>query len=82
MRNVYENVELIRYKRGITKRKMASDAKISDMACTRLLSGESKMSVEILKSFAHTLGITDMNIFFDDSLTDSVITAPKEKQFA
>lgn len=80
MRQVFENVELIRYKRGITKKRMAQEAEISDMCCTRLLSGETKMPAEILRSFAFTLGVSDMNIFFDDKLTDSVITAPKTSQ--
>lgn len=73
MRSVYENVELIRKKKGITKKKLSENAGISQMACSRLLSGESKVTPEVLKSFAQTLGITDMNIFFNDELTDYVI---------
>lgn len=74
MRKVYENVELIRRKKGITKKKMAENANISPMACCRLLSGESKMNPEILYNFSATLGISDINIFFDEKLTDSVIS--------
>ncbi|WP_320957726.1 helix-turn-helix transcriptional regulator [Enterocloster asparagiformis] len=73
MRSVYENVELIREKRGITKKKLAENAGISQMACSRVLSGESKICADLLKNFAFTLGINDMNIFFNDELTDSVI---------
>lgn len=43
MRYIYENVELIRQNRGIPKKKLAENANISNMACTRMLSGQSKM---------------------------------------
>lgn len=72
MRNIYENVELIRKSRGIPKKKLAENASISNMTCTRMLSGQSKMPADILRSFAATLFIDDYNIFFDDKLTDSV----------
>ena len=61
-------------KKGITKKKIAQNANISSMACCRLLSGETKLSLEILYNFSNTLGITDINIFFDEKLTDSVIS--------
>lgn len=75
MRQVYQNVELIREHKGITKKKLADNAEISQMSCSRLLSGETKINPEILRSFAVTLGIEDMNIFFNDKLTDTVITS-------
>ncbi len=74
MRNIYENVELIRKSRGIPKKKLAENACISNMACTRMLSGQSKMPADILRSFAATLFIDDYNIFFDDKLTDLVMS--------
>lgn len=74
MRKVYQNIEMIREHKGIAKKKLAENAAISQMSCSRLLSGETKINPEILKSFAVTLGIEDMNIFFNDKLTDTVIT--------
>ena len=47
MRNIYENVELIRKSRGIPKKKLAENACISNMACTRMLSGQSNMPADI-----------------------------------
>lgn len=73
MRNVYENVELIRENRGITKKKLAENSGISQMACSRALSGESKLNAELLRKFAISLSIADINVFFNDELTDSVI---------
>lgn len=73
MRNVYENVELIRENRGITKKKLAENSGISQMACSRVLTGESKLNAELLRKFAILLSIADINVFFNDELTDSVI---------
>ena len=74
MRYIYENVELIRQNRGIPKKKLAENAYISNMACTRMLSGQSKMPADILRSFATTLFVDDYNIFFVDKLTDLVMS--------
>lgn len=74
MRYIYENVELIRQNRGISKKKLAENANISNMACTRMLSGQSKMPADILRSFATTLFVDDYNIFFVDKLTDLVMS--------
>ncbi len=77
MRRAYENVELIRKSRGIPKKKMAENAHISNMACSRVLNGQAKMSADLLYSFANTLFIDDLNIFFSDELTESVINNGK-----
>lgn len=74
MRQAYENVELIRKHKGISKKKMAENANISAMACTRLLTGKTSLSAELLRSFSSTLSIDDIDIFFNDELTDSVIS--------
>ncbi len=74
MRRVYENLELIRKYKGITKKKMAENANISTMTCTRLLSGKTNLSAELLRSFSSTLAVDDIDTFFDDNLTDSVIS--------
>lgn len=64
MRPVYENVEIIRERRGIKKKKMAEDAGISAMAYSRISSGETKCDTALLASFARTLLIDDYNVFF------------------
>ena len=74
MRRVYENLELIIKYKGITKKKMAENANISTMTCTRLLSGKTNLSAELLRSFSSTLAVDDIDTFFDDNLTDSVIS--------
>ena len=74
VRHAYENVELIRKHKGITKKKMAENANISTMTCTRLLTGKTTLSAELLRSFSSTLAIDDIDIFFNDKLTDSVIS--------
>ena len=81
MRSVYENVELIRRSRGITKSKMAKEAQISNMNCVRYLKGQLRMPAEILRPFAASLYISDINIFFDDKLTDSVIVSDLVNDF-
>lgn len=75
MRKVYENVEMIREHRGITQTKMAKDAGISMQRMHRMLTGQSELTADVLKSISRTLIINDMNVFFDDKLTESVISS-------
>ena len=76
MRKTYENVELIRESRGITQTKMAQDSGVSVQRMHRMLTGQSELPADVLRSVSRTLVINDMNIFFDDKLTDSVIHTP------
>lgn len=69
-----KTLSLSEQKEVLLKKKLAENAGISQMACSRVLSGDSKINAELLRGFAFTLGIRDMNIFFDDNLTDSVIS--------
>lgn len=75
MRKVYENVEMIREYRGITQTKMAKDAGITMQRMHRMLTGQSELTADVLKSISRTLIINDMNVFFDDELTESVISS-------
>lgn len=73
MRPVYQNVDLIRESAGISKRHLASQTGMSEMSCSNALSGKSKISAERLRDFAAALKITDINVFYDDSLTDKIV---------
>lgn len=77
MRQVYENLELIRAAKGITKRSISQKLGVSEMRCNRMLWGESKLPVDMLKPFTTCLGVSDINIVFDDQLTDSVVAETK-----
>ena len=65
MRKTYENVELIRESRGITQTKMAQDSGVSVQRMHRMLTGQSELPADVLRSVSRTLVINDMNIFFD-----------------
>lgn len=73
MRTVNENLELIRSYLGITKRSLAVACGLSEMQCSRILWGETKLTADMAHKFANCLGISDMNVIYDDKLTDSVI---------
>lgn len=73
MRSAYENIELIRSARGVTKTKLARDAQMSDMNMHRILTGKTRMPADLVPVMATSLAIEDINVFFDDKLTDSVI---------
>ena len=79
MRKVYENIERLRESKGITKRALATKLGISEIACHRYLWGETRLPADMVGRFAATLGIDDINVLYDDALTDSVI-AETEKQ--
>ena len=79
MRKVYENIEMLREARGMTKRALASKVGIHEMSCSRYLWGASPIPAEMVRKFAIALGIEDINVFYDDELTDSVI-AMTERQ--
>ncbi|MGO5218510.1 MULTISPECIES: helix-turn-helix domain-containing protein [unclassified Bilifractor] len=72
MRHVYENIELIREARGISQTRMAEDSKVPVMMMHRWLTGQSKLPADAMKPIAKSLLVSDIDIFFDDELTDSV----------
>lgn len=75
MRKTYQNVDLIRKCRGVSITSLAKKAHISRNTCTKQLSGVSKMPAEILRCYATALNISDIGTFYDDALTNAVITA-------
>ena len=73
MRQVYENLELIRAAMGITKRSISQKVGVSEMRCNRMLWGEVKIPADLVKPFANSIGVQDLNVLYNDALTDSVI---------
>lgn len=70
---VHNNVEKIRKARGVTKTHLANRLGLSLQGYRHITSGVVKLDVERLKTIATDLCV-DVAIFFDDSITDSVIT--------
>lgn len=75
---VHENLKRIRLAKGVTQLHLAKKLGISNMAYSRMENGETKIDVERLRVIAILLGI-DVNIFFDNKLTDSVIESHEIK---
>ena len=73
MRTVNENIEMIRSAKGISKRQISQHLDISEMKCHRMLWGEVKIPADLVKPFADSIGINDLNVLYNDALTDSVI---------
>lgn len=69
---VHENVKKIRTAMGVTQSHLARKLNVSAMTYSRIENGESKLDVERLKVISAALGI-EVNVFFDDKLTDSVV---------
>lgn len=70
---VHDNVEKIRKAKGVTKKHLAEKAGISNQAYWHISSGNVRLDVERLKPIAKALDV-DPGIFFDDKLTDSVVS--------
>lgn len=73
MRTVIQNIDLIRQSKKISKKDFADGIGISAMAYSRLSNGQTKLSSDLIIKISLFLKIRDMNIFFDEKLTDSVI---------
>jgi transcriptional regulator with XRE-family HTH domain len=69
---VHENLKRIRLAKGVTQLHLAKKIGISNMAYSRMENGETKIDVERLRSISFLLGV-DINIFFDEKLTEYVI---------
>lgn len=69
---VYKNIRKLRETFGITSRALAKQINKSEMAYSRLERGLTKVDAETLYNISIVLRV-DINIFFDDKLTDSVI---------
>lgn len=70
---VHENLKKIRIAKGVTQSHLANKLKVTPMTYGRLENGESKIDVERLKVLSVALDV-DIVVFFDDKLTDSVIS--------
>lgn len=77
---VHENLKKIRTAMGVTQSHLAKKINVTGMTYSRIENGESKLDVERLKVISVTLGV-EVAIFFDESLTDSVIKGIEEAQF-
>lgn len=73
MRATHENVKLIRAAKGINKTFVAKKLGLSLQGYIHVENGTVNMTTERLRSIAQILG-EEVNIFFDDQLTDSVIS--------
>lgn len=69
---VHSNVEKIRKAKGVTKTHLANKLGLSLQGYRHITTGEVKLDVERLKTIATDLCV-DVAIFFDDTVTDSVI---------
>ena len=71
-RKVYENVELVRGAKGVTKKFIADKLGLSLQGYRHIANGAVSLDVERLKIIANALG-EDEKIFFKAELTDEVI---------
>ena len=70
--SVQENIKKIREAKGITQTSVEKYASLSEMQYYRLEKEAKKIDPNVLFYIAKFLGV-DMNIFFNDELTDNVI---------
>lgn len=78
---VNENLKKIRTAKGVTQAHLAKRLNISSMAYSRMETGETKIDVERLKIISVVLCV-DIKVFFDEKLTESVISGMDEKRVA
>ena len=71
---IYENVERIRVAKGVTKSHLARKLKISLMGYIHITNGDVRLDAERLKVIGNVLEV-DPSVFFDDELTQSVVSA-------
>ncbi|WP_088005634.1 helix-turn-helix domain-containing protein [Indiicoccus explosivorum] len=73
---VHKNVEKIREAKGVTKTHIAKALNMSVMGYSHIENGATRLDVGRLQKIAAILE-TDVAVFFDDQLTDSVINRQK-----
>lgn len=73
MPKVYENVEIIRQAKGITKTSVAKNLKLSLQGYRHIANGSVDLGAERLRIIAEMF-MVEPSIFFDDELTKNVIT--------
>ena len=71
-RKVYENIELVRMAKGVTKKYIADKLGLSLQGYRHIANGAVTLDVERLKIIANALGEEEI-IFFKEKLTDKVI---------
>ena len=69
---IYQNVELIRKAKGVTKTHLANRLNLTLQGYRHITSGNVRLDVERLKIISEVLGV-DPGVFFDEKLTKSVI---------
>lgn len=77
---VHENLKKIRTAMGVTQSHLAKKINVTGMTYSRIENGESKLDVERLKIISIALGL-DVSVFFDEKLTESVISEIEQAQF-
>lgn len=75
---VHLNVEKLRIAKGISKTHLAKKMGLTLQGYTHIASGQVRLDVERLKTIANILEV-DPAIFFNDELTDSVISSYNSK---
>lgn len=71
--SVHENLKALREAKGVTKTFIANGLGMSLQGYSYLESGAVNITVERIKNIARLLG-EPVNVFFDDKLTQSVIS--------
>ena len=71
MRSVYENIDIIRDSRRITKRELAKMMGEKEFKVNRWLIGANTIPADVIPAFAVALQV-EPRIFFDDRLTNLV----------
>lgn len=77
-RKVYENVEMIRKAKGLTKKYIADKLGLSLQGYRHIGNGDVSLNVERLKIIASVLD-ENIEVFFDEKLTNNVIKNKKIK---
>lgn len=75
---IQDNVERIRKAKGVTKTHLAKKINMTVQGYRHITSGNVRMDVERLAVIAKELGV-EPAVFFDDSLTESVIRGQSAK---
>jgi len=79
MRSVYENVELVRKAKNLTKTAVSKKLKLTLQGYRHIANGSVELGAERLRTIAEFLDVKPA-IFFDDKLTEIVITKAESKE--
>lgn len=74
---VHENLRKLRKAKGVSQSFLAKKLGVSNMTYSRLENGETRIDVERLNTIAKALDV-NVEIFFNQKLTDSVVYKYKE----